>query len=326
MKALLRSIGIAFACCAVFTWAALAQAKFPNDKISIIVPYSAGNGLDLLGREYAEGLAKELGVLVIVENRDGAAGVIGTNYVVRAPADGYTILFTANPPFVVSPQVMAKPPYNPQTSLVPLARVGSVPLVLVTASKSPFKSFEQMKVFVRKHPEQANYASAGIGSPGQIYGELLNDAADLKLQEVPYKATGQALTDVISGSVLLSLVSVTAASPHIKGGTLRVLAVGSKRRLSDMPDVPTLAESLGRKDFVAGVWYGFFAPSGLPKERVERLYTAIASVAAMSRLGGFMKRSMMEPELLDPRTFASTLTADVDTARGLVESGTLRSR
>src|SRR5207248_450234 len=144
-------------------------------------------------REFADILQAQMHVPVVVENREGAAGVIGTQFAMRAAPNGYTVLFTANPPYVTSPYALEKAPYDPVTSFVPVARVGSVPLVLVTASKWPIKNVAQLKEYVKKEPNSASYASAGVGSPGQIFGELLNKAAGLQLQEVRYKATGQAL-------------------------------------------------------------------------------------------------------------------------------------
>jgi tripartite-type tricarboxylate transporter receptor subunit TctC len=292
----------------------------------MVVPYSPGNGLDLLGREFAEILQGRLHVPVIVENREGAAGVIGTQYAMRANPTGYTLLFTANPPFLTSPYVMDKPAYNPVSSFVPVARVGSVPLVLVTAAKWPIKNFEQLRHFVKNDPKIASYASAGAGSPGHIYGELLNQAAGLQLQEIRYKATGQALTDVISGTVLVSLVSVPAAAQHIKSGALTALGIGSKQRLADFKDVPTLAEFLGQKDFQASVWYGFFAPAGTPPTHVETLYGEIAKAVDSKRMNAFMERQYMVPELLSPSEFAQALRRDIDTSQKLIERSKSKER
>lgn len=325
MKRIISLLGITLFMTAFATQVALADG-YPAQKITIVVPYSTGNGLDLLAREFAQELAEPLGVPLIVENREGAAGAIGTAFMARAPADGYSLLFTANPPYVTSPTAMPKPPYDPLTSFAPIARVGAVPLVLITAGSAPFKDFAQMKDFVRKHPEQANYASAGVGSPGEIFGELLNQAGGLKLEEVRYKATGQALTDVMSGNCLVSLVSLTAASSQIKSGTLRALAVGSPRRLPELPDVPTLAEALGQKDFQASVWYGFFAPTGLAKDRLDKLQAEIAKVARSERMAAFMHRSGMTPEFLDAGAFSASLVRDVDVARKLADSGSLKGR
>ncbi|MGJ7511210.1 Bug family tripartite tricarboxylate transporter substrate binding protein [Variovorax sp. GT1P44] len=322
----LRTIGAAFACAAALTLTPVAAQLPTGDKISIVVPYSPGNGLDLLGREFSEILQGQVNKPVIVENREGAAGVIGTQFAMRAQPNGQTLLFTANPPFVTSPFTFEKPPYDALTSFTPVARVGSVPLVLVTSSKSPIRDLEQLKAFVRKDPKAASYASAGAGSPGQIFGELLNQAAGLQLEEIRYKSTGQALTDVISGNVLVSLVSVTAAAQHIRGGTLTALAVGSRQRLPDFKDVPTLAEALGQKDFEAGVWYGFFAPAGTPPDKVQGIYAEIAKAAESKRMAAFMTRQYMVPELLKPEEFAQALRHDADTSRKLSRLSLNRSK
>lgn len=324
-RAIRTSLLFALASAALQPPAVQAQA-YPAEKIAIVVPYSTGNGLDLLGREFADMLQGQMKLPVIVENRDGAAGVIGTQYAMRAAPTGETLLFTANPPFVTSPYALDKAPYDPVASFVPIARVGSVPLVLVTGAKWQIRNIAQLKEHLKKDPNSASYASAGVGSPGQIYGELLNKAAGLQLQEIRYKATGQALTDVIAGNVLVSLVSLPAAAQHIKAGTLVALGVGSSRRIADFKEVPTLAEALDQKAFHAGVWYAFFAPAGTPAERVERVYREVAQAVASPRMQGFMERQYMVPELLAPREFAEALRSDVDVARKLLEDARLKSR
>lgn len=322
----LRALCAACACALSLAAAPPAAAQGGGDKVSVVVPYSPGNGLDLLGREFADILQGQMNVPVVVENRDGAAGVIGTQYVMRAQPNGQTLLFTANPPFVTSPYALDKAPYDPLTSFVPVARVGSVPLVLVTASRWPIHNLEQLKDFVRKDPKAGSYASAGVGSPGQIYGELLNQASGLQLQEIRYKATGQALTDVISGNVLVSLVSITAAAQQIKSGQLTALGIGSRQRLADFKDVPTLAEMLGQKDFEAGVWYGFFVPNGTPADKVGALYAEVAKAADSKRMHAFMARQYMVPELLKSADFALALRRDSDTSRKLIEEAKLKAK
>jgi tripartite-type tricarboxylate transporter receptor subunit TctC len=322
-----RIVALASACVLALAFANPAASQLISaERVTVVVPYSPGNGLDLLGREFADILQDQLRVPVMVDNRAGAAGLIGTQYAMRAQPDGQTLLFTANPPFVTSPYSLENLPYDPVKSFVPVARVGSVPLVLVTASKWPIRNLDQLKDFVRKNPKAGNYASAGVGSPGQIYGELLNQAAGLQLQEVRYKATGQALTDVIAGNVLVSLVSITAAAPHIKDGALTALAIGSRERLADFKGVPTLAEMLGQKDFQAGVWYGFFAPAGTPTSKVDALVAEIAKAAESKRLHAFMARQYMVPELLKTAEFAQALGRDVATSRKLVEDAKLKAR
>lgn len=299
---------------------------FPAGTVSIIVPYSPGNGLDLLGREFADLLREQFKVPVVVENREGAAGVIGTQYAMRAAPNGQTLLFTANPPFVTSPYALDTPPYDPLSSLLPVARVGSVPLVLVTSGKSSIKTIAQLREHLKNAPDSGTYASAGVGSPGQIFGELFNQAAGLQLREVRYRATGQALVDVMAGTVLVSLVSLAAAAPQIKSGSLQALGVGSRQRIADFKDVPTLAEALGVNEFQAGVWYGFFVPPGTPAARVEFLEAEIAKAARSGRMLAFLERQYMVPELLGPTQFAQTLRNDVDLSRKLVERAKLTAK
>jgi tripartite-type tricarboxylate transporter receptor subunit TctC len=313
-----RAVTVALAALLPF---GIASAQMPSTKLQIVVPYGPGNGLDLLARDFAEAMRSQLGMTVVVENREGAGGVVGTSYVTRAAPDGQTILFTANPPFVSAPMMQKQPAYDPLTSFLPVAKVGSVPLVLVTSSHSPFKTFQQMKEFVVRNPDKANYADSGIGSPGQLYTELIKQSAQLPmLREIPYKSTGQAMIDVIAGNVLVSLVSYPAASTHLKAGTIRLLAVGSPHRLKDHPDVSTLAEALGQPGFEANVWYGIFAPAGMSPDRVRRLYSDIAKVHNTPALVASMNRSSITPLLLSPGDFAASLRRDSDLARRMLEA------
>lgn len=300
--------------------------SYPKDKIVIVVPYSAGNGLDLLGREFAEVLRQQLNVPVIVENRDGAAGLIGTQYAARAKADGYTLLFTANPPFLTSPFSLEKAPYNPVASFTPIARVASSPLVLVVSSKLPIRNVAQLRDYVRRNPQSGSYASAGLGSPGQIYGELLNQALDLHMQDVRYKATGQGLVDVLAGNVLVSLVSVAAASQHIKSGALTALAMGSKQRMPEFKDVPTLGEALGRKNFEASVWYGFLVPTGVPEARITMLNREITKAAESKQIQAFLRRQYMVQDVFDAAHFSKSLQQELIVSKQLVEDAKLRAK
>jgi tripartite-type tricarboxylate transporter receptor subunit TctC len=205
------------------------------------------------------------------------------------------------------------------TSFAPVARVGSVPLVAVTASSMPFKTWQEMAAYFKANPDKANYAASGVGSPGQLFTQLIRLHTGLPLQEVSYKSTAQALTDVIGGQVQLSLISVPAAAAHVKSGRLRVLAVGSPKRLDAFPDAPTLAELLGQPDFQASVWYGFLVPAGTPQDRIAKLYAEIAKASVSPRMVEFMARASITPELQNPQQFAASIKADVATARKMIE-------
>ena len=300
-----------------------AQEAFPSKRLQLVIPFAAGNGIDQLGREYAEVLRTQLGQPVVVENREGAGGIIGGSFAARSAPDGYTVMIAAHPPYAIAPLLQKEPAFDPATSFTPVAKVGSVPLVAVTASAMPFKTWQEMAAYVKANPDKANYAASGVGSPGQLFTQLIKLHTGLPLQEISYKSTAQAMTDTVSGQVQLSLVSVPAAAQHIKAGTLRALAVGSANRLPDMPDVPTLAEAIGQPKFEASVWYGFLVPAGTPQDRVDKLYAEIAKASADHRIVELMARASITPELQNPKQFTASIKSDVATARKMIEAAKL---
>lgn len=292
---------------------------FPSQKMQLIVPYSPGSGVDLLARTYAQALEKQFGVPIVVENREGATGTIGSLAAARAPADGYTFMVNANPPFAVAPLSLKTPTYDVRTNFTPIARIGSVPLVLITGWDSPVKTFEQLKVQAAAHPEAAMYASTGNGSPGQIYMETIKGTTGMKLVEVPYKSSTQALADVIGGHILASVVSLPAADQLIQAGRLRVLAVGAKARLKRFPEAPTFGEVLGQPGFDASVWYGFLAPAQVAPEKIKALYLALSKAFQTDEARERMSTLGLIPELLAPAAFAEALQGDVENAHRMME-------
>ena len=296
-----------------------AQETFPSKRLQLVIPFAPGNGVDQLGREYGEVLRTQIGQPVVIENREGAGGIIGGSFAARAAPDGYTVMIAAHPPFAIAPLLQKEPLFDPINSFTSVAKVGSVPLVAVASSAMPFKTWQEMAAYVKANPDKANYAASGVGSPGQLFTQLIKLHTGLPLQEISYKSTAQAMTDTLGGQVQLSLVSVPAAAQHIKAGTLRALAVGSARRLPEMPDVPTLAEVIGQPKFEASVWYGFLVPVGTPQERVAKLYTEIAKASSDKRITDLMARASITPDLQNPQQFAASIKADVATARKMIE-------
>jgi len=322
MKSYVR-ITILAAMCVIGSPANAQREAYPSKAIHLIVPYSAGSGVDLLARSFGRSLSKQLNIPIVVENREGATGTIGTLAVARAPADGYTIMINANPPFTVAPISQKTPPYDVLTSFAPLARVGSVPLVLITAADSPARSFAQLRDHANANPQKATYASTGNGSPGQLNMELIKSMVGMKISEIPYKSSAQALTDVTGGHILASLVALPAAEQLIVRGRLRALAIGSKARLGRLQEVPTLAETLGSPGLEASVWYGFLAPADVAPERMKILFEAISKAFASDEAKESMNTLAIVPELLPPAEFAAALRKDSESARkmlSLVES------
>lgn len=325
IRTLMKSLG---ACALLGLAAALpASAQTQATRLQILVPYGPGNGLDLLARKFGDAMRETSGITVAVENREGAGGIVGTTYAARAATDGQTVLFTANPPFASSPYTQQTRPYDPLTSFVPVIRVGSVPLVLVTSSRSPFDTFEQMKQWVLAHPDKANYAHSGAGSPGQMFIEYIKRPAGLEvLTAIAYKSTGQAITDLVGGTTLLNLVSYPAIAPHLKSGAVKLLAVGSAQRMKDYPNVPTLAELIAQPDFEASVWYGAFLPAGTSAEHVARIQDYFAKAHKTASVAEFMQRSHIEASVLGPQEFSTALRRDADIARRMVELANAKSR
>lgn len=322
-----RRTALAFAAAAAaasFPITGFTQDAFPSKRLQLVIPFATGNGVDQLGRAFSEVLRTQLNQAVVVENREGAGGIIGGSYAARATPDGYTVLMGAHPPFGIATLLQNDPSYDPLSSFVPVAKVGAVPLVAVTSTSMPFKTWDEFTAYAKANPDKTNYAASGVGSPGQLFTQLIKLHTGLPLQEVSYKSTAQAMTDTIAGHVQVSLVSVPAAAGHLKGGTLRALAVGSQKRLADMPDVPTLAEAIGQPNFEASVWYGFLVPAGTPANLVEKLYSEIAKASKDKSITDLMARAHIAPDLQDPAQFSASLKTDVATARKMIEVAKLK--
>ena len=252
--------------------AAQAQpAPYPNRPIKIIVPYSAGSGSDVMARTIGQSLAEKSHQSVLVENRDGGGGLIGTMVVAKAPADGYTLLLVANP-FTIAPSHIAKPQYSALKDFVPVAKIAIIPLVLVVSPSVPIHDVKELVAYAKANPGKLSYASSGPGTVSQQEMELFKQAAGIDIVEVPYKSTGQAMTDVIGGQLALFPVVVPLALPHLRSGRVRALAVFDTRRSPLLPDVPPASDELRVPGYVpTPVWYGFVAPVGTPRDVVATL-------------------------------------------------------
>lgn len=297
-----------------------AADRFPSKNITLIVPHAAGTGVDGVARGFAPTLEKALGTVIVVDNRAGANGAIGSVAVARSAPDGYTLMLNADPPFITFPLTQETPLYNPIRDFTPIARVGTIPMVLVVSASSDIKNFSQFEEYVKKHPGSANYASPGSGSAGYLAMERLKASRNIKIEEVLYKSTPQSLTDVAAGNVLSAFVSIPSAIPLLQAGKLRALAVGSANRVAQFPTVPTLAETTGQKDFLAVVWYGFFAPSKLPAPILDKLYSAVKQAFDTPSTQQAMKNLSLVPELQAPQTFRQTYEQDVLNAQKLMKA------
>lgn len=287
MKAISRRGLLAIAGILLASATAHAAPQYPSKPIRVIVPFPAGGGTDIIAREVTTTVARSTGWVFVVENKPGSGGNLGVDAAAKAPADGYTIALGQTSNLAINPSLYERLPYDPLKDLAPISLVASAPLVLVTHVNSPYKTMKDAIQSARAKPWSLNFASPGNGTVAHLGGEQLQGTAKVKFTHVPYKGAAQAVNDLMGGQVDLYMASVPTLLGHIKNNKLRPLAVTSSKRLQDLPQVPTVAES-GYPGFETATWFGFVAPAATPKEIVMRLNTefnkALKSPALASKL------------------------------------------
>lgn len=250
---------------------AQAQTPYPNRPIKIVVPYSPGTGSDVLARTVAQGITEKTGQTVIIENREGGGSLIGTLAVVKAPADGYTLLIAANP-LVIVPSQSSKPPYDPVKDFMPIVKVGVIPLVLAVTPSLKIGSIKELIAYAKANPGKLSYGSSGAGTISQQEMELFKQAVGIDILEIPYKSTAQAMTDLIGGQLSLFPVVVPLVAQHLQSGRAKGLAVFDSRRSPLLADVPAMSEEVSVPGYVpTPVWYGFLAPAHTPPQIISTL-------------------------------------------------------
>jgi tripartite-type tricarboxylate transporter receptor subunit TctC len=282
IRAYVAKLALAFA--ALLIAGAAAADNYPNKPIRIIVPFPPGGALDIIARSVGRRMSEQMNNPVVVENRPGANGNLGTDLVAKAPADGYTLLLAANG-LATSPTLYKDLPYNTLRDLAPVAFVGYGPLVLVVPFSSPVNSLQDMIATARAKPDSLTYGSAGSGSSGHLASELFKVTAKINALHVAYKGGAPALLDLIGERLSFMLINPVEAVPHVKSQRLRVLAVASERRIATLPEVPTFAEA-GVPGFEARNWWGFMLPAKTPKEITTRLSDEVLKALADAGVRG----------------------------------------
>ncbi|CAB3930266.1 Bug family tripartite tricarboxylate transporter substrate binding protein [Achromobacter insolitus] len=281
--------GVAASVALTLAGTARATDAYPSKPVTIIVPYAPGGQGDVFARILAERLGTEFKQTFIVENRPGASGAVGSRLVLRAPADGYTLLLGQTGEIAVNPYAMKSVGYDPLREFVPVILVGDSPLVLAVPEKSPYTDLGALIAAARAKPDSLAYASSGTATPGHLAAAALALGTQTRMIHAPYKGAGQAMSDLLGGHVDFFFSSASAAMPHINGGRLRALAVSSRERLGILPKVPTVSEA-AVPDFQFSLWGGFFAPLQTPAAVVEqlnaKLNAILAEPAIKSRLEG----------------------------------------
>jgi tripartite-type tricarboxylate transporter receptor subunit TctC len=294
-----RLLALPFA--AALAWAATTApslaADYPNRPLRMIIPFPPGGPNDMLGRLLADGLGKALGQVVVIENKGGAGGTLGTAVAVKAAPDGYTILLTGTAPLSIAPSLYKHLQYDPVKDIAPVGLVGTAPSVLIANAQLPVKNIAELIAYARANPGKLNFASAGIGTPPHLSGELFKSMAGVNLVHVPYKGGGPAMVDLMAGQVQLYFSGISSALPQIKQGSVHAIAVTSPKRTAQMPDMPTIAES-GLPGFAV------VAPANTPAPVINTLNAALAKILAEPNVMKQMAALGIDPEHSTPAELA----------------------
>lgn len=286
----------------------LAQQTYPSRPIRIISPFAAGGGNDLLCRTVAAKLTESFRQQVIVENRTGANGIIGTEAAARAAPDGYTMVLIPSG-HAVNASIRSKLPYDSIRDFTTISMVGSSPLLLAVHPSVPVKNVKELVMFAKSRPGQLSYVSAGIGSSGHLGGALFDVLAGTKMVHVPYKGMSLALTDLISGQVTMAFATSLSVVPHVQSGRLRALATTGAQRSPALPDLPTVAATL--PGYEASLWYGFVGPARLPADIVRRLNTEIVAILNLPEVRERFSGQGIDIQSSTSEEFAQLLVADM---------------
>ncbi|WP_295374161.1 tripartite tricarboxylate transporter substrate binding protein [uncultured Pseudacidovorax sp.] len=307
---------------------ALAQGNWPTGKaITYLVPFPAGGTTDTVGRLIAQKLGPVLGTSVVIDNRGGAGGSIGSEIASRAPADGYMLLGGTISSHAINVSLYPRIGYDPVKSFAPVTLIGTNPVVLVVPANSPYKNLQDVLAASKAKSGGLSSASAGTGTSQHLALELLAYKSGVKFTHVPYKGSGPAIQDVIGGQVDMMFDTTVVAGPHIQSGKLRAIAVTSAKRLGSMPDVPTVAESgiQGLKDFEVVSWQAIFVPAGTPAPVVDRLHKEIRTILAEPEMQERLKGLGMEPADMTTAQIADFQKAEVQKWAQVIKAANIKA-
>lgn len=311
MKQLLRAANsLALALLAATAISPALGQPYPNKPIRLIVPYPPGGGNDTFARLIGSKLSERLGQPIVVDNRPGAGTMIGTDAAAKAPADGYTLLLGSIATHAISPSLYAKVPYDPIKDFAPITVLGVAPTVAVVGPTVSAKTLAELISTARAQPGKLTYASGGSGTPPHISGEVFKSMTGTDMLHVPFKGGGPALVAVMSGQVDVMFDTAASASPHIKGGKLRALAIAAPQRSADLPDVPTFAEA-GLAGYEVNSWYALLAPAGTPPDVIARLHRETVAALREPDMIARLKTIGADPVGNTPDEFASFIRAEL---------------
>ena len=296
---------------------------YPDKPVHLIVPFSAGSAVDTLARVPGQKLAELWGQALVVDNRTGANTIIGTEAAAKAAPDGYTLLLTNDAALATNPALYPKLPYAPLRDFAPITLGASIPVVLVAHASQPYASVQELVAYAKANPGKLHYASGGNGSAQHVPMEMFKQIAGIDLVHVPYKGLGPAFNDVISGQIPIMFAGLSNTPPHIKAGRIRALAIGSARRSSAMPDVPTMQEA-GVPGFDYSAWAGILAPAGTPPAIVQKVNADWARVIAMPEVRDKLAALGFELTPTSPAEFGEMIRREMAKVAKVVKDANIR--
>jgi len=301
---------------------ALAQALYPSKPVRLIVPWPAGGGADVIGRTTAAKLSEALGQNVIVDNRAGAAGIIGTETAAKAVPDGYTIYQGNTATLGINPALRRDLPYDATRDFAPISLINTGALIVVIHPSLPVKNVRDLVLLAKARPGQINYASAGAGSPSHLVSEMFKTDAGIRMEHIPYKGAAPAMIDLLAGQIDLMFSDFITCFPHVKAGKLRAIAVTAGKRSPLVPEIPTMKES-GGPDLQAVSWSGILAPASTPPAIVQRLNAELVKIAASADFNEKMRVNGGTPISSTPEEFAKYIRSEiVRYTKAVKDSGT----
>jgi tripartite-type tricarboxylate transporter receptor subunit TctC len=293
-------------------WSALAPAQaqtYPNRAITLVIPFAPGGSTSIVGRGIADKMSELLGEKVVVDNRPGAGGTVGTKAVAKSEPDGYTLVLGYTGTLAIGPSLYKNAGYDPRKDFAPIGLIGNAPNSLVVHPSFPAKTIAELIAYAKANPGTVNFGSAGAGTVSHITGEYFAASAGIKLVHIPYKGTGPALTDLLGGHIPMAFAPIPASHPNVTAGKLRALAVTSTTRSSLMPDVPTIAESV-LPGFDASLYYGLAAPAGTPRPIIDRLNKALRDALASDEVKRQLTQDGTEITPGSPEDYAAFIDKD----------------
>jgi tripartite-type tricarboxylate transporter receptor subunit TctC len=305
-------------------FAAGAALAWPTKPVTFIVPYPPGGGTDVIARIVQEPLAKQLGQPIVIENRGGAGGSVGTAVAARAMPDGHTLLFTLSS-HSINPVIYPKLPFDTERDFRPVSMVASLPQLFAVHPGTPYATFAELVAYMKRNPGRLDYASVGVGSPSHIAGELLKMRLNAYMVHIPYRGGGPAVAATMAGDVPLLIVSIPAAMGQVRAGRLRPLAVSTLKRTSILPDVPTVAEATGLRDYEVDSWYAVFAPARTPDEAVSEMNKAIAAVVAQPAVKAKLLEQGAEGRSSTPEALGKTVSNEISQWRAVVKRANIQA-